>query len=76
MADIVDVTFTVDDEYEEDVFDTCFALCCTPLKVADTWTFTVMGLDATLVESLGPDELAEFFGLQSESVIAIEVEDA
>jgi hypothetical protein len=30
-------------------------------------------VDEELIESLGPDELAEFFGIESEFVIAMEV---
>jgi hypothetical protein len=30
-------------------------------------------VDEELIESLGPDELAEFFGLESEFIVAMEV---
>ena len=30
-------------------------------------------VDETLIESMNPDELAEFFGIESEFVIAVEV---
>ena len=30
-------------------------------------------VDGTLMESLGPDELAEFFGIDAEFVVAVEV---
>lgn len=32
----------------------------------------VKDVDEALIESLGPDELAEFFGIDSEFVIAVE----
>jgi len=31
------------------------------------------GVDETLIESMNPDDLAEFFGIESEFVIAVEV---
>ena len=33
----------------------------------------IKDVDETLIESLNPDDLAEFFGIESEFVIAVEV---
>jgi len=41
----------------------------------DTFVGIVTDVDETLVESLNPDELAEFYGIDSEFLIAVEVED-
>jgi hypothetical protein len=41
----------------------------------DTFVVIVTDVDETLVESLNPDELAEFYGIDSEFLIAVEVED-
>ena len=41
----------------------------------DTFVVIVTDADETLVESLNPDELAEFYGIDSEFLIAVEVED-
>lgn len=40
----------------------------------DDGTYNVIykNVDDALIESLGPDELAEFFGIDSEFVIAVE----
>ena len=41
----------------------------------DTFVVIVTDADETLVESLNPDELAEFYGIDAEFLIAVEVED-
>jgi hypothetical protein len=44
-------------------------------SIDDTFVVVVTDADETLVESLNPDELAEFYGIDSEFLIAVEVED-
>ena len=39
----------------------------------DSFQVIIKDVDEVLIESLGPDELAEFFGIESEFVIAAEV---
>jgi len=39
----------------------------------DTYSVIIKDVDESLIESMNPDDLAEFFGLDSEFVIAVEV---
>jgi predicted HAD superfamily phosphohydrolase YqeG len=38
-----------------------------------TYQIIIKDVDETLLESMNPDDLAEFFGIESEFVIAMEV---
>lgn len=38
-----------------------------------TYDVIIKDVDEVLIESLGPDELTEFFGIESEFLIAIQV---
>jgi hypothetical protein len=39
----------------------------------DTYQVIIKDVDESLIESLNPDDLAEFFGIESEFLIATEV---
>jgi hypothetical protein len=40
----------------------------------DCYQVRIEDVDEALIESLNPDELAEFFGIDSEYLIAVEIE--
>ena len=48
-------------------------LCTEYFHDDQTFRIIIKDVDETLIESLNPDDLAEFFGIESEFVIAIEV---
>jgi hypothetical protein len=56
------------DEYLDD------GLCTEYFPLDDqTYQIIIKDVDETLIESMNPDDLAEFFGIESEFVIAMEV---
>jgi hypothetical protein len=67
------IRFTLDaecpvDEYLDD------GLCDEYFPLDDqTYQIILKDVDETLLESMNPDDLAEFFGIESEFVIAMEV---
>jgi hypothetical protein len=70
----INLRFTVDeecpiDEYLEDgIIDEYF-----PQDENKMYQIIIRDVDETSIESMNPDDLAEFFGIESEFVIAIEV---
>jgi predicted P-loop ATPase/GTPase len=73
MTETVSLRYTLDeecpiDEYvEEGIMDGY-------LRLEDgTYQVVFRKVDETLIESMNPDDLAEFFGIESEFVIAVEV---
>ena len=73
MTETVSLRYTLDeecpiDEYvEEGIMDGY-------LHLEDgTYQVVFRKVDETLIESMNPDDLAEFFGIESEFVIAVEV---
>ena len=73
----INLRFTLDaecpiDEYmDEYVRDGIYTNC---IKQSDgTYVVIIDDVDETLIESMNPDDLAEFFGIESEFVIAMEV---
>lgn len=73
MTETVSLRYTLDeecpiDEYaEEGIMDGY-------LELEDgTYQIVFRDVDETLIESMNPDDLAEFFGIESEFVIAVEV---
>jgi hypothetical protein len=71
--DTLNLRFTLDEdapisEYMEDgVFDTAFP------QDDGTHQVIIKDVDEALIESMNSDDLAEFFGIESEFVIACEV---
>lgn len=68
----LNLRFTLDNdapvsEYLEDGFIT------EHITNDDTYSVIIKDVDESLIESMNPDDLAEFFGLDSEFVIAVEV---
>ena len=69
----INLRFTLDaecpiDEYLDD------GLCDEYFPLDDqTYQIIIKDVDETLLESMNPDDLAEFFGIESEFVIAMEV---
>jgi hypothetical protein len=71
--ELINLRFTLDaecpiEEYLDDGL-------CTEYSPLDDQTYQIIikDVDETLVESMNPDDLAEFFGIESEFVIAMEV---
>ena len=70
--DTLNLRFTIDrcadiqDLLDDDSIDCVFTN-------DDSFQVIIKDVDEVLIESLGPDELAEFFGIESEFVIATEV---
>ena len=73
MTKSLNLRFTLDaecpvDEYLDD------GLCDEYFPLDDqTYQIIIKDVDEVLIESLTPDELSEFFGFDSEFVIAMEV---
>jgi hypothetical protein len=73
MTETVSLRYTLDeecpiDEYmDEGLFSDYFT------NADGTYQVTFKDVDETLIESMNPDDLAEFFGIESEFVIAVEV---
>jgi hypothetical protein len=73
MTETVSLRFTLDEEFPVDEYfgdDTFQAII---KQDNDTYHAIVKDVDETLIESMNPDDLAEFFGIESEFVIAVEV---
>lgn len=73
MTKTVSLRFTLDEEFP---LDECFKdnTFQAIIKQNDyTYHAIINDVDETLIESMNPDELAEFFGIESEFVIAVEV---
>lgn len=56
----------IEDYLEDGIIDASFP------QDDGTHQVIIKDVDDALIESLGPDELAEFFGIDSEFVIAVE----
>lgn len=73
MTETVSLRYTLDEECPIDDYfgdDTFQAI----IKRDDgTYHAIINDVDETLIESMNPDDLAEFFGIESEFVIAVEV---
>jgi hypothetical protein len=71
---MLNLRFTLDeecpiDEYLEDgIIEEYF-----PQDEDGMYQAIIKDVDETLIESMNPDDLAEFFGIESEFVIAVEV---
>ena len=70
---MLNLRFTLDeecpiDEYLEDGIIEYF-----PQDENRMYQAIIKDVDETLIESMNPDDLAEFFGIESEFVIAVEV---
>jgi hypothetical protein len=69
----LNLRFTLDEEspiseyLEDGVFDSAFP------QDDGTHQAIIKDVDEVLIESMNPDDLAEFFGIDSEFVIAVEV---
>ena len=71
--EFISLRFTLDAEcpIEEYLDD---GLCTEYFPLDDqTYQIIIKDVDETLLESMNPDDLAEFFGIESEFVIAMEV---
>ena len=76
----INLRFTLDaecpiDEYMDEYVRVCqYGIYTNCVKQSDgTYVVIIDDVDETLIESLNPDDLAEFFGIESEFVIAMEV---
>ena len=73
QMETINLRFTLDaecpvDEYLDD------GLCDEYCQLDDqTYQIIIKDVDETLLESMNPDDLAEFFGIESEFVIAMEM---
>ncbi len=73
QMETINLRFTLDAEcpIEEYLDD---GLCTEYFPLDDqTYQIIIKDVDETLIESMNPDDLAEFFGIESEFVIAMEV---
>lgn len=73
MTETVSLRYTLDEEFPVDEYfgdDTFQAII---KQNDDTYHAIINDVDETLIESMNPDDLAEFFGIESEFVIAVEV---
>mgnify|MGYP003336804918 CR=1 FL=1 len=73
MMDTINLRFTLNqdcpvDEYMDEGFFTEYF----PLDDG-TYQVIIKDVDEVLIESMNPDDLAEFFGIESEFLIATEV---
>jgi hypothetical protein len=73
QMETINLRFTLDEECPIDEYldgDEYFMIY--PLD-DQTYQIIIKDVDETLIESMNPDDLAEFFGIESEFVIAMEV---
>lgn len=73
MTETVSLRYTLDEECPIDEYfgdDTFQAII---KQDNGTYQAIINGVDEVLIESMNPDDLAEFFGLEPEFVIAVEV---
>lgn len=73
MTETVSLRYTLDEEcpiyeyIEDGIFPDDFEIH------GGNYVVFIRNVDETLIESMNPDDLAEFFGIESEFVIAVEV---
>jgi hypothetical protein len=68
----INLRFTLDANWAiEEYLDN--GLCTEYFHDDQTFRIIIKDVDETLIESMNPDDLAEFFGIESEFVIAMEV---
>jgi hypothetical protein len=73
QMETVNLRFTLDAECPIDWY-LDDGLCTEYFPLDDqTYQIILKDVDKTLIESINPDDLAEFFGIESEFVIAMEV---
>jgi hypothetical protein len=63
----IDRSADIDDLLEDDTITQV-------ISQPDCYQVRIEDVDEALIESLNPDELAEFFGIDSEYLIAVEIE--
>jgi hypothetical protein len=75
QMETINLRFTLDEECPIDEYldgDESTVMSTIPLD-DQTYQIIIKDVDETLIESMNPDDLAEFFGIESEFVIAMEV---
>ena len=71
--EFISLRFTLDEECDMDDLVEDKIIEDYSINADGSYETVIYNVDEELIESLNPDELAEFFGLEPEFVIAVEV---